>query len=80
MHPIPQSCSIDFQLDPHYHEPFAAPTWQEDMKKGLLDLRESAKGSRQMSSASGDQLWQDAASSSLPVIRTTSVIVPEAVL
>ena len=41
--PIPQSWSIDFQLDPHYHEPFAAPTWQVDMKKGLLDVRESTE-------------------------------------
>lgn len=62
---IPQSWSIDFQLDPHYHEPFAAPTWQVDMKKGLLDPRQSTGGSRQMSSARGDQPWQDASSFSL---------------
>lgn len=49
--PAPQSRSTDFQLDPHYHELFAAPTWQVDMKKGLLDVRESTEGSRQMSSA-----------------------------
>lgn len=65
MAPIPQSWRIDFELDPHHHEPFAAPTWQVDMKKGLLDVRQSTRESRQMSPAQGDQPWQDASSFSL---------------
>lgn len=35
--------SIDFQLDPRYQEPFAAPAWQADMNKGLLDVVRSGQ-------------------------------------